>query len=246
MSQTTELSLAQQLSDSTVDNIVAKYGMHEVLASDGGPFMTLVSHLPMAQGAVGKVRIFEGGPLAKLVTCSIVVPQIQLDSHMLYGFMPADSAVPHFTLDSVKAGEHFAFHLDLTPRVDLGAHTHYLNQVFWPLTDLFNAAEAIEGIEHAHISPRQRAIMSPWMLVHRATEPAFKTLFSHVAAYRDYWYDLVDKGVDSPVSAAELAARDKANRAAIFSPEIDPVWQRIEGLIGTPDSEQLRAILRGE
>ncbi len=246
MSQTTELSLAQDLSDSTVDKIVAKYGMHEVLASDGGPFMTLVSHLPMAQGAVGKVRLFEGGPLNKLVTCSIVVPQIQLDSHMLYGFMPADSAVPHFTLDSVKAGEHFAFHLDLTPRVDLGAHTNYLNQVFWPLTDQFNAAEAIEGIEHAHITPRQRAIMSPWMLVHRATEPAFKTLFSHVEAYLQYWYGLIDKGVDSPVSAAELVSRDKANRAAIFSPEIDPVWKRIEGLIGTPASEQLRAILRGE
>lgn len=246
MSNITELSLAQQLSDSTVDKIVAKYGMREVLASDGGPFMTLVSHMPMAQGAVGKVRLFEGGPLNKLVTCSIVVPQIQLDSHMLYGFMPADSAVPHFTLDSVKAGEHFAFHLDLTPRVDLGAHTNYLNQVFWPLTDQFNAAEAIEGIEHAHITPRQRAIMSPWMLVHRATESAFKTLFSHVDAYLDYWYGLVDRGVDSPVSAAELVSRDKANRAAIFSPEIDPVWKRIEGLIGTPASEQLRAILRGE
>ncbi|MDF3125326.1 hypothetical protein [Rheinheimera sp. 1928-s] len=241
-----KLSLAQELSDGTVDKIVAKYAMKEVLASDGGPFMTLISHLPMAQGVVGKVRIFAGGPLHKLVTCSIVVPQIQLDSHMLYGFMPADSAVPHFTLDSVKAGEHFAFHLDLTPRVDLGAHTDYMNQVFWPLTDKFNAAEALDGIEQAHISPRQRAIMSPWMLVHRATETAFKTLFSHVDGYLKYWYGLVDQGVDSPVSATELAVRDKANRAAIFSPEIDPVWKRIEGLIGTPASEQLRAILRGE
>ncbi|MCH1930373.1 hypothetical protein L9G16_09285 [Shewanella sp. A25] len=240
------LSLAQSLSDSTVDKIVAKYAMKEVLASDGGPFMTLVSHMPMAQGTVGKVRIFEGGPLSKLVTCSIVVPQIFLDSHMLYGFMPSDSAVPHFTLDSVKAGEQFAFHLDLTPRVDLGAHTNYMNQVFWPLTEQFDAAEAIEGIEHAHISPRQRAIMSPWMLVHRASEDAFKNLFPHVDGYLNYWYGLVERGVDSPIPAADLVSRDKDNRAAIFSPEIDPVWGRIEGLIGKAAGEQLRAILRGE
>ena len=158
-----QLSLPRELSDSTVDKIVAKFAMREVFATDGGAYMTLISHMPMAQGEVGKVRVFEGGPLHKLVTCSIVVPQIHLDSHMLYGFMPADSAVPHFTLDSVKAGEHYAFHLDMTPRVDLGAYTDYMNEVYFPLTEKFEAAEAIEGIERAHISPRQRAIMSPWM-----------------------------------------------------------------------------------
>ena len=242
----TQKSLPSTLSDNTVDKIVARFGLQEVPGADGGPYMTLISHMPMAQGEVGKVRVFTGGPLTKLVTCSIVVPQIHLDSHMLFGFMPADSAVPHFTLDSVKAGEHYAYHLDLIPRVDLAQHTDYMNQVFFPLTEKFSAAEAIEGIEQAHISPRQRAIMSPWMLVHRATEDAFKTLFSHVDEYLNYWYSLVSEGVNSPISAAQLAERDKANRAAIFSPEIDPVWARIGGLIGSEDSEQLRALLRGE
>ena len=82
--------------------------------------------------------------------------------------------------------------------------------------------------------------------MHRASEDAFKTLFSHAEGYLHYWYDLVENGVGSPVSGDELAARDKANRAAIFSPEIDPVWARIGGLIGSDASEQLRALLRGE
>src|SRR5690606_40711754 len=45
-------------------------------------------------------------------------------------FMPADSAVPHFTVDSVCAGPHMAYHLDLIPRMDLGSRITYLNEVF--------------------------------------------------------------------------------------------------------------------
>lgn len=242
---TTE-SLAGNLSDSTFGKIVAHFGMTEKLAEDGGPFMTLTSHAPMAQGKVGHVRVFEGGPLDKLVTCSIVVPQIHLDSHMIYGFMPKDSAIPHFTLDSVKAGEHFAFHLDMTPRVDMGKHIDYMNEVFFPLTEKYDAAEAVEGLSPAHISPRQRAIMSPWMLVHRATPESFVALTPHVDGYLQYWLDLIANGVNSPVSVDELVSRDVANRAAIFDPVIDPVWNQVGGLIGAEDGAKLRAILKGE
>ncbi|WNC72205.1 hypothetical protein RGQ13_19095 [Thalassotalea psychrophila] len=241
-----QLSLPAQLSEDTVQNIVNHFGMTEVHDENGGPFMTLISHAPMAQGEVGSVRVFEGGGLDRLITCSIVVPAMMLDSHMLYGFTPKTSAIPHFTLDSVKAGEHFAFHLDMTPRVDLAQHIGYMNEVFHPLTEKFDAAEAIEGITKAHISPRQRAIMSPWMLVHRADEAGFAQLTPHLDGYLNHWYDLHTNGVTSPISEEELVARDKANRAAIFDPEIDPVWNRIQGLIGEDAVSQLRSMLKGE
>ncbi|WP_448212004.1 hypothetical protein [Colwellia sp. MEBiC06753] len=240
------ISHPQNLSDTNLNAIVKHFGMNEILGEDGGPFITLISQLPMVQGKVGHVRVFEGGPLDKLVTCSIVVPQMMLDSHMIYGFMPKDSAVPHFTLDSVSAGEHFAFHLDLTPRTDLGADIEYMNEVFEPLTELYNAAEAIEGLAPAQISPRQRAIMSPWMLVHRATEAGFLALFEHAENYRNYWFELINKGVENAPSAEQLVNRDQANRAAIFNPEIDPVWGRVDGLIGADTGEKIRALLRGE
>lgn len=239
-------SLPQTLSDSNLEAIVKRFNMTEITSGDNQPYITLESQLPMVKGNVGHVRVFEGGPLDKLVTCTIVVPQMMLDSHMIYGFMPKDSAVPHFTLDSVSAGEHFAFHLDITPRVDLGCNIDYMNEVFQPLTEKFNAAEAVEGLEPAQISPRQRAIMSPWMLVHRATEQAFKELFTHTDDYLQYWFNLIEQGVTTTTDSKTLIERDKANRAAIFDPEIDPVWGRVDGLIGADVGERIRALLRGE
>ena len=66
----------------------------------------------MSPEPVGTVRLFSGGPIHKLVYIGLAVPMIGLDSHMVFAFTAPDSAVPHFTLDSVLAGPHFAFHLD--------------------------------------------------------------------------------------------------------------------------------------
>ncbi|MGY2062830.1 hypothetical protein ACW9HQ_48765, partial [Nocardia gipuzkoensis] len=84
----------------------------------------------------GRLRVLRGGRIDKVVTVDLVVPPIGLDSHMIFAFLPADSAVPHFTLDSVHASEHFAMHLDLVPRVDLAVHLDYLDAAFLPLTPL--------------------------------------------------------------------------------------------------------------
>ncbi len=170
------VSLPETLFKTTLDAVVDKLGLTEQLGDDGQPYLPLVSQLPMVQGEVGNVRLFTGGPLFRLVTVSMVAEPMQLDSHMMFAFMPGDSAVPHFTLDSVMAGDHFAFHLDLLPRVDLGSNLAYMDEVFGPLTELFEEGSAIEGLSKAHLSPRQLAIMSPWMLANRASEDAFNRI----------------------------------------------------------------------
>jgi hypothetical protein len=69
-----------------------------------------------------------------------------------------------------------------------------------------------------------------------------------VDTYRDHWLALVSFGVpDSATGGAtpeSLAARDAANRAAIFSPEVDPVWARVDQLLGTEVSQGIQASLR--
>ncbi|WP_205597651.1 hypothetical protein [Paraferrimonas sp. SM1919] len=240
------MSLPQKLFNETLAKVVEAFNMHEVLGPDGGPYLTLTSHVPMAAGAIGQVRVFEGGPLDKLVTCSIVVPAIFLDSHMIYGFMPANSPIPHFTLDSVKAGEHNSFHLDLTPRVDLGANFNYMQEIYQPLTELYEASNKIEGLTPAHISPRQRAIMSPWMMVNRSTDEAFEKIFPVVDDYFNHWLSIVNKGLSDIYPEQQLRERDSANRAMIFSAEIDPVWPRITQLIGEQSSQSLRQLLLGQ
>jgi hypothetical protein len=90
--------------------------------------------------------------------------------------------------------------------------------------------------------------MSAWMLAHRADEPGFASITPTVDTYRDHWLALVSFGVpDSATGGAtpeSLAARDAANRAAIFSPEVDPVWARVDQLLGTEVSQGIQASLR--
>ncbi|MEH6580324.1 MAG: hypothetical protein V7754_00205 [Halioglobus sp.] len=246
----TEASLPARLFSGTLQRLVDTLGLVEKTAQDGGAYLPLISQLPMVQGQVGDVRVFEGGPLFRVVTCSLAVEPIQLDSHMLFAFTPGNSAVPHFTLDSVKAGEHFAFHLDLIPRLDLGANLEYMNEVFNPLTEAHAAGSAIEGLSKAHLSPRQYAIMSPWMLANRASEDAFSAIEASVRAYQDHWFSVlrngVSKGALNGISAAELQQRNLRNKRMIFDPEIDPVWERITGMIGEDAVAIQRALLIGE
>lgn len=243
-----ETSLPKALHDHVLNRIVDTLGMTEVLSEDGGPFLPLESQLPMHQGSVGQMRKFTGGPLFQVLTSSIVVPAMQLDSHMIFAFTPSDSAVPHYTVDSVRAGEHHAFHLDLIPRVDIGSRLAYLNEVYQPLTETCEAAREIEGLSMAHLSPRQYAIMSPWMLANRATPEAFEAIMKPVDAYLDHWFALLEKGVSAEaledVTSAELIARDARSKAAIFNAEVDPVWQRIAPLVGEEAAEKQIAALR--
>ncbi len=237
------MSLAKSLSHNTLNTIVDRFG----LAEEGSPYLTL--HSPMSPAPVGELRLFSGGPVDRMVYIGLSVPPIGLDSHMIFAFTAPDSPLPHFTLDSVLAGPHFAFHLDLIPRVDLGANLAYINELFEPLTAVFDATKQIEGLTPAHLSPRQYALMSPWMLAYRANEAAFAQIDEQVSQFLNHWFAIVDRGISAETLASldntNFSTRDQRNRAAIFNPEVDPVWSQVERLIGTEMGEQLREILRG-
>lgn len=239
-----------RLFGNTLERLIERLGLQEELGESGGPYLPLESQLPMVQGSVGNVRLFTGGPLFRVVTCSLTVEPIQLDSHMLFAFTPGTSAVPHFTLDSVSAGEHFAFHLDLIPRLDLGSNLVYMDEVFGPLTEAQEKGAAIDGLSKAHLSPRQYAIMSPWMLANRATEDAFNAIEEAVQAYQEHWFSLLDSGVSAEalgdVSPEQLAQRNLRNKRIIFDPDVDPVWNRITSMIGEEAVAIQRGLLIGE
>lgn len=243
---TTE-SLSKALMDQTLQRILKKYSLQEQ-TSDDGAYLTLTNHIPDMEGTIGNVRKFTGGPLFQLVTCSIVVPQIGLDSHMLFAFMPSDSGVPHYTVDSVRTGDDYAIHLDLIPRVDTGSQLAYMDEVFTPLTEFYKEAYAHPGLTTARLDPRQYAIMSPWMVVTRANEESFKKMTKSVNDYMDHWFSMVDKGISANalnnISKEELIARDQRSKAIIFNPAVDKVWDQISGLIGPDVGQQLRQLLR--
>lgn len=201
----------------------------------------------MSPDPVGTLRVLRGERIAKIVCIGLTVEQIGMDSHMVFAFTAADSAVPHFTLDSVRAGGYLAYHIDLVPRADLGAHLEYVNAVFQPLTPVFEEVKERFGPSTAAIGPRQHAMMSPWMLVNRADEEHFRQIGAYLDRYFDHWRELLVKGVPDDVRATladtDLAARDARNRAALFSPEVDPVWANVARLVGDEQAEELRGEL---
>lgn len=241
-------SLSQQLHDQTLNQIIERFELTEVTAADGGPYLPLISQAPMVQGALGAVRVFKGEGLTQLVTCTIVVPPIGLDSHMLFAFTDTEGGVPHFTVDSVRNGDDYAFHLDLIPRVDLAVSLAYMDEVFAPLTENFKQHRDLDGLTPAQLDPRQLAVMSPWMLVNRANEAAFKATFAHVNAYLQHWFGLMDAGVSKAALAGttpqQRAERDAAHRGVIFNADVDKVWNQITPLIGADTVEQIISLLR--
>lgn len=241
-------SLSKQLHDTTVNRIIERLGLTEVTADDGGPLLPLISQVPMAQGQVGQVRVYKGPGITKLLTCTITVPAIGLDSHMQFAFTDTEGAVPHFTVDSVRNGDDYAFHLDLIPRLDLGASLAYMDAVYTPLTETFKAHRELEGLSPAQLDPRQYAVMSPWMLVNRANEAAFRETFKAVETYLEQWFTVLDAGVPQAAlqnsNPQRRAERDAAHRGVIFNAEVDKVWNQITPLIGAEAVEQIIAMLR--
>ena len=156
--------------------------------------------------------------------------------------------MPHFTVDSVQTGDMHAFHLDLVPRVDLPVNIAYCDEVYAPVNDAYESVAAIDGLEAAHLGRRQWAVMSPWMLAHRATADAFASIGSVVSAYRDHWIMMLRDGLSSDavagMTASDLDVRDARHRSVVFNPDVDPVWGMVDRLLGGDMSRHVRSILK--
>ena len=237
------MSLVKDLSHSILEQILAKLPFKEDLSLPQN-LKSLSS--AMSPDPVGGARVFEDKESgSKLVYIGLTVPMIALDSHMLFCFSKSDSLVPHFTLDAVAAGEHYAYHLDLIPRVDLSCHPDYLFEVYEPLNDSFKKAESIKGLSKAHLEPLQLAYMSPWMLAHRADLAAMDKVGVIAGEYLNHWLSLSCSGMKSKssFSSSQITERDRQHRTMLFSPKVDPVWAKVTKMVGKESCDGLRSLL---
>lgn len=237
------MSLPQLLSDEALKRMASALD----LKLQDHPLKTLHSRL----GEVGRVRLFcpatADAAVQMLVQVSLVVPQFQLDSHMLFAATAPHSVVPHFTFDAVHSGTSYATHLCLLSRVDLPAHFDYVQAVYEPLTPVHQAALAIPGLSPASLPTSLRAMLDPWSLVHHADEAAFRALRQPLQAYVDHFLTLLADDRLQParfgLSPSEVATRDRRFRHFLFHPEVDPVWERVGQLLGSEQTLSLRQLL---
>jgi len=252
-------TLARKISQQTLDRISGHLGLEEITGANG-PFCALISPA-FGDAEIGSMRLWRGERLQKMVYIGMTVAAIGIDSHMIFAFTMPDSPVPNFTLDSVYARlppgadaeqpegeEQHAFHLDLIPKCDLGVNHAYLRRVYQPLSETRQRLRAADGIYPALLSTTQRAIMSPWMLARRATPEAYREqVYPAVEEYLSHWLELVDQGlgdIADSIFGETGSSREAASRALIFNREIDPVWVKVDRMLGEATSEQLLAVLR--
>jgi hypothetical protein len=237
------VSLARDLCLDTVDAIVKHLDLDEIHGEDSSEYQLLTSPM-VPDGSVGSFRVWNKPDVVTIAYVGITVEMIHLDSHMMFAWAPATSPVPAMTVDSVQFSEsEYAFHLDVTPKLDLGAHLAYMDYCYGALTPIRAAAAQIEGLSPAEITERQHALMSEWMCVNRATADAFGEMHGIVDQYRDHWLTLVDKGIPEEmldgVTPEQISDREHKNRSFVFNPDVDPVWEKIGQLIGEDEAEQL-------
>lgn len=248
------MTLARHLSMRTIETITQAVPELVEVKAPGRHVARLIAtaHNPEA----GALRIWQGGDkISRMVYIGLNAElpmrdgsgrMMGLDSHMIFAFTPKHSTVPHFTLDAIAAGPILAYHLDLLPRVELASHLGYMDYVYQGLDEVRKQALSNAGFSEAPLSPRQYALMSPWMMANRATPEAFEKI--PVAAYLDRFLSLLGSGVAASLSAdltvESLAQRDRAHREALFNKDVDPVWHQIEALIGADVGAELREILK--
>lgn len=247
------MTLARTLSLRTIETITAAMPELREVQGAGGKIARVI---PTAQNPeAGALRIWQGDKVRMVyIGLNAELPMrdgsgrtMVLDSHMIFAFTHKHSTVPHFTLDAIAAGPVLAYHLDLLPRVDLGAHLGYMDRVYGgDLDEARKKALTLPGFSEAPLSPRQHALMSPWMMANRATPEAFQQI--PVDSYLDRWLSLLNTGIaaelTSDLSREDLVRRDREHRAALFNAEVDPVWRQIEAMIGAEMGADLRDVLR--
>jgi len=255
-----EITKARQLSDNTLNAILDHYPDLKEVTKEGDCYKKLFNQQKEEKGAM---RLFHGEKIERLVYIGLDNtmqmrhlpgnPEGRIDSHMIFAFTNKESAVPHFTLDSIYTmmpgmpAPVLAFHLDMIPRVDIGARLGYMNAVYGgSVSEAQAEAKKNEGFTPAALNSFQLGVMSPWMMASRATPEAFDTIPSQV--YLERWFKLVDEGIPADaldgLTGADFADRDKRNRAVLFSKEVDPVWEQIERVIGADVGEFQREWLQ--
>ncbi|HAM24342.1 MAG TPA: hypothetical protein DHW34_00500 [Actinobacteria bacterium] len=239
---------------SVLARVIAETGVTEVLAEDGSPALPLTgAGGPLEGVSIGAFHEYTRDDGLRLVYSELSVDAFGMDTHQLYAFTPAGSAVPHLFVDSAispNTDGTFHFGLDLAPRVDLGSHLDYSEAVYGPLTTPRSEALSQPGVEPVpSLGPLQWSIRSPWMVAAITDPAALRSLTGITDLYVTQWLALLANGlgseVENTITDEPVELRDRRNREAMFSPRTNPVWGLLDKLVGAEAAQAMKDLLVG-
>jgi hypothetical protein len=216
------------------------------LSVDNGHCFQAFTHSETGKPA-GLLKVYRGkAPVEYIITTSLYVEEMGLESYMLMAFVDPSSAIPHFAFDVMTNSERGAFHVDYIPRLDLGIHPEYSKQVFEPLNDALDTLKADPDFAPGDGGRLLLSMLSPWTGLFQATPDILAGGSTLIDRYLQHWFSLIDKGVSATANAEALADRDRRHRLALYNEENDMLWGLLKNLIGEKDRDLILSLLRGE
>jgi hypothetical protein len=239
------MSVAREVSQRVITAIVRRLGLAEVRDATRALDLTVPEQPP------ARLRGWSGEAVERLLSVELAAPAIGLELGMVAAFAPSTSALPHLVVEVVASPGGLSLFVDLSQRVDVGADLPWIDAAWTPLTAAHQGALEAEGVTPAALNHRLRALLGPWTVAVRCDEAGLRGAVGRsVDAYLDHWLDLMTRGlaptITDALDSAALSARDRRYRAALFSADVDPIWRRLEGLLGASGAAVLQGLLRGD
>lgn len=231
------------------DAIIDRYGLVELLDSEGGPFVRLRLKFPPHIEA-GWMRIWQtpaACPIDRLF--HIYVGGQGNDINLMYAMTRADSPVPHFFLHyNVNPPDIWSYHVDLPGKVDGVMYPDYWEQVFSPLSAI-TEQKKFKAIPTRRIQADRRQYLSTWGFYGKEVDEAEYQLMRAevVPVYLQHFLNLADNFEYTTVSRHYLIERGRKQMDILLKREMDlKGWGRLEALFGFEAGEQLRYESRRE
>jgi hypothetical protein len=243
-----EAPYSQQFMTRLIDRILAGASVVERL-QDGGPFRRYPS--PTGTGIAGTVRLWaatDDSLLDRLVHCRLQSDPV--DTHLLFLFGRADTAMPHFHGQVVQFGpDGFVYNADIVPRLDGVEHPDWFTEVYGPVTKAYwkVATDRQNVASMAPANPSIALYLSPWSIA--AGRPTNRAELDRaepsIHAYIDHCLALA-RGLRYAGAAPEaLRERDERHLALLQSDALDPrAWKGVYRLIGEAAGRELKDIFR--
>lgn len=231
-----------------VERIAAAEGLRAVLVE---PLLDSDSRAP-----IGEVATLEGMNVDKAVGMDLRLDDGRrpLWKRVFHVFSRTSSLIPHLALEwsgSDDAPSEITVLVDLLPRIDLAVNLDYVDEVYGPLTaardSLLEAADfAVEAVP-----PRRAIALSPWRISGTFPAEQLTEVAPVVERYTERWLSINSGGVGASVDPlardqARLIQHDRFHRNALFDPDSDPFWERVDRALGLDGAAALRLTLRSQ